>query len=230
MCDQKQFISGLNKLGLSLSQQQLENILLYCQELQKWNRRVNLIARNTSSIDIVEKHFLDSLTLMPVIQQYGLEQKDHAEHTDHTTETTLLDVGTGAGFPGLVLAIALPELSVTLVEPRQKRVSFLRHIIRTLGLANVQVKDQRIEPGQGWEGPVPSFITSRAVAAADIFLPMIEVIAAEKTVVIMMGAEEISSKEKKDLHTTGWHSLEEPEFQLPFSQHPRVLTLLQKLA
>jgi 16S rRNA (guanine527-N7)-methyltransferase len=230
MCDHKQFLKGLSKLGLSLSSQQTESIQLYCQELQKWSKRVNLIARNTSPLDIVEKHFLDSLTLMPVIQQYGLEQQDDGVDAGHASETTLIDVGTGAGFPGLVLAIALPELAVILFEPRQKRVSFLRHIIRTLGLTNVQVKDQRIELGQEWEGPEPSFITSRAVAAVDVFLPMIEGVAAQKTVVIMMAAEEISSQEKKELHTTGWHSLEERKLQLPFSCHPRVLTLLQKLA
>jgi 16S rRNA (guanine527-N7)-methyltransferase len=171
----------------------------------------------------VEKHFLDSLTLMPVIQQYGLEQQGDGE-------TTLVDVGTGAGFPGLVLAIALPKLAVTLVEPRQKRVSFLRHIIRTLGLTNVQVKDQRIEPGQGWEGSEPTFITSRAVAAIEVFLPMIESITAAKTVVIMMGAEEVQTGEKNELHSLGWQQMEGRKFQLPFSRHPRVLTLLQKFA
>ena len=80
---------------------------------------------------MVEKHFLDSLTLLPVIRQYGLDN-------EMNSHASLLDVGTGAGFPGLVLAAALPELDVTLVEPRQKRVFFLCHIIRTLGLTNVQ--------------------------------------------------------------------------------------------
>ncbi len=178
MCNQKQFLSGLNKLSLSLSPQQTDSILLYCQELQKWSKRVNLIARNTSPTDIVEKHFLDSLTLLPVIRQYGLEQGKVGNDRDN--EVSLVDVGSGAGFPGLVLAAVLPELTVTLVEPRQKRVSFLRHIIRILGLTNVQVTDQRIEPGQAWDGPECTFITSRAVAATDTFLPLIEGIATEK--------------------------------------------------
>ncbi len=226
MCDRKQFLSGLNKLGLSLSPQQTESILLYCQELRKWSKRINLIARNTSATDIVEKHFLDSLTLMPVIQQYGLDQQGDA---GHTTETTLVDVGTGAGFPGLVLATALPELAVILVEPRQKRVSFLRHIIRTLGLTNVQIKEQRIDPGQGWDGPKSTFITSRAVAAVNIFLPMIEGIASEKTVIIMMGAsDEKGLSGQQDQTATDWQCLEEQRFTLPFSHHPRALTLLQK--
>lgn len=222
MCDQKQFLSGLNKLGLSLSPQQTESILVYCQELRKWSKRINLIARHTSPRDIVEKHFLDSLTLVPVIQQYGLYSLKQGRGVNNKiSKISLLDIGTGAGFPGLVLATAQPELSVTLVEPRQKRVSFLRHIIRTLGLKNVQIIDQRIEPGQSWEGPEFSFITSRAVAARDIFLPMIEGIATNKTVVIMMGASDKQA-------AADWRCLEERKFVLPFSHHPRVLTLLQK--
>ncbi len=229
MCNQKQFLNGLNKLGLSLAPQQADSILLYCQELQKWSKRVNLIARNTSPTDIVEKHFLDSLTLLPVIRQYGLEQGKVGNDRDN--EVSLVDVGSGAGFPGLVLAAALPELIVTLVEPRQKRVSFLRHIIRILGLTNVQVTDQRIEPGQAWDGPECTFITSRAVAATDTFLSLIEGIATEKTVVIMMGATDESSLPGQEKQiVAGWQCLEEQKFTLPFSHHPRVLTLLQKVA
>ncbi|CAK8715014.1 Ribosomal RNA small subunit methyltransferase G [Candidatus Electrothrix laxa] len=225
MCNRKQFLSGLNKLDLSLSQQQTDSLLLYCQELQKWSKRINLIARNTSPNDIVEKHFLDSLTLLPVIGQYSLDKE-----RDGDEGVSLLDVGTGAGFPGLALATVLPELMVTLVEPRQKRVSFLRHIIRSLGLTNVQIIDQRIEPKQAWNGPKCTFITSRAVAAVDVFLPMIEDIASKKTIVIMMGAtNEESSFKKKQQTVAGWQCLEERRFLLPFSSHPRILTLLQKV-
>ncbi|MGB5685571.1 MAG: 16S rRNA (guanine(527)-N(7))-methyltransferase RsmG, partial [Candidatus Electrothrix sp.] len=217
---------------LSLSPQQADSILLYCQELQKWNKRVNLIARNTSPTDIVEKHFLDSLTLLPVIHRYGLEQgRGEKAGSDKDNGVSLVDVGSGAGFPGLVLAAALPELIVTLVEPRQKRVSFLRHIIRILGLTNVQVTDQRIEPGQAWDGPECTFITSRAVAATGAFLPLIEGIATKKTVVIMMGAtDEASLPGQEKQIAVGWQCLEEQKFTLPFSHHPRVLTLLQKVA
>lgn len=223
MCNQKQFLSGLDTLGLTVPQKQIDLLLLYCQELQKWSQRINLIARNTSARDIVEKHFLDSLTLLPVIRQYGLEQEGDSE-------VSLLDIGSGAGFPGLVLAAALPKLTVTLVEPRQKRVSFLRHVIRLLGLTNVLVTDQRIETGQAWDGLEFTFITSRAVAAADVFLPMIKGIATENTVVIMMGATDgTSSPGQEEQVAAGWQCLEERKFFLPFSHHPRVLTLLQKV-
>ncbi|MCI5160124.1 MAG: 16S rRNA (guanine(527)-N(7))-methyltransferase RsmG [Candidatus Electrothrix sp. AUS1_2] len=220
MCDQKQFLSGLDTLGLTVPQKQLDGLLLYCQELQKWSKRINLIARNTDARDIVEKHFLDSLTLLPIIRQYSQEER---------SEVSLMDVGTGAGFPGLALAAALPELAVTLVEPRQKRISFLRHIVRTLGLTNVRIEEQRIEPGQSRDGPEFTFITSRAVAAKETFLPLIEGIATKKTVVIMMGATgENPEDDPEGLETSGWISLGEHRFSLPFSGDPRVLTLWRK--
>lgn len=226
MCNRKQLLNGLNKLSLSLVPQQTDSILLYCRELQKWSGRINLIARNTSATDIVEKHFLDSLTLLPLIQQ-GNDSRGKFG-------ISLLDIGTGAGFPGLVLATALPELSVTLVEPRQKRVSFLRHIIRILALKNVQIIDQRIEAGQTWERPEYSFITSRAVAARDVFLPMITGIATANTVVIMMSAGDEKSEfgqERRSTHQSiaGWECLEEQRFSLPFSHDPRTLTLFRKI-
>ncbi len=222
MCNRKQFLTGLDRLSIQLTNEQIDHLLLYCRELQKWSKRINLIARNTSAADIVEKHFLDSLTLLPIIQQYGTEQ-------DRDSEITLLDVGTGAGFPGLVLAAVMPELQVTLAEPRQKRVSFLRHIIRTLQLSNVRVADRRIEPGQSVEKHEDgfTFITSRAVAAIDIFLPLIEGVATGDTVVIMMGAADKGSKQSSP-PGTGWRRIEERKFTLPFSGHPRILSMLRK--
>ena len=96
--------TGLGQLGIRVTETALGGLVRYCLDLEKWNRRVNLVARNTSLADIVEKHFLDSLTLLPLIQKYGLEQgNDSGENFG----INLLDVGTGAGFPGLVLATAL---------------------------------------------------------------------------------------------------------------------------
>ncbi len=145
------FQSGLRKLNIPLDGIALEKLLLYAGELEKWSRRINLIARKTTTRDVVEKHFLDSLTLLPFVVG-----------KDNLPSATLLDVGTGAGFPGLVLAVALPDLQVILVEPRLKRVSFLRHIIRTLSLANVEIIDQRLESAPGLQEKKIDYVTSRA--------------------------------------------------------------------
>ena len=170
--------SGLKQLGLSVDEPVVEQLLVYAGELQKWNRRINLVARNTSPADVIEKHFLDSLTLLPFFESSGAQQ-------------ILLDVGTGAGFPGLVLAVALPDLQVILVEPRSKRVSFLRHVIRTLALANVEVVGQRLESVPELYTRNIDFVTSRAVAEPSVFLPMVApFLARGARALLMLGREQ----------------------------------------
>lgn len=158
-----QFLSrGLHSLGLSpLPAAGLAQLWLYFAELDKWNRKMNLVAQ-APALDILETHFLDSLTLLPQI-----------------TDGPLLDVGSGAGFPGLVVKIACPELSVTLLEPRQKRVTFLQHVIRALKLSGIQVVAKRLNADDRdfvqAHGRFP-LITSRALAEIDPFLSLVEAI------------------------------------------------------
>ena len=213
MCDRKLFIRGLDRLGVKLEGDQVDNILLYCHELQKWNKRINLIARNTPATEVIEKHFLDSLTLLPVIDQYG------------GNSATLLDVGTGAGFPGLVLAAALPDLQVTLVEPRQKRVSFLRHIIRTLQLTNVRLIEDRLEQA-GLSKHDFTFITSRAVADGGRFLAMLGDVPGPDTLVIVMQATD--DLEQWIQGSQGWQLVKKRKLQLPISGAPRLLSVVRK--
>ena len=216
MCDRKLFLKGLDRLGIRLEGGAVEDILLYCRELTKWNKRINLVARNTPPAEILEKHFLDSLTLLPVIDQYG------------GTSATLLDVGTGAGFPGLVLAAAQSELQVTLVESRQKRVSFLRHIIRKLQLVNVKVIADRLEHADNLAGENFSFITSRAVADAGRFLSMIEGIPGSDTVVIVMQATDVVEQWISGSRTENWQLLSSQKKMLPFTGAPRLLSVVRK--
>lgn len=136
----------------------LSRLVTYYKELKHWSRRINLIAKKATDKEILEKHFLDSLTLLPLLQ-------GDASH--------LLDVGTGAGFPGLVCKAAEPRLRLTLVEPRQKRVAFLSHIKRTLGLEELVILDCRVEDESlvATEGDY-THITSRAVTEVKPFLEM----------------------------------------------------------
>jgi 16S rRNA (guanine527-N7)-methyltransferase len=150
---------GLASLEIDLDADAVDRLYLYFVELKKWSRKVNLIAKSTADEQIIENHFLDSLTLLPVLEGNHIH---------------LLDVGTGAGFPGLVLKAANPAMQLTLVEPRLKRVSFLKHIVRTLGLTGVEVLACRIED----ENSLPSatgftHITSRAVTEICGFLEMV---------------------------------------------------------
>ncbi len=202
---------GAQQLGLNLGGEAVERLLVYLAELMKWSRRINLIARDTPEAQVIENHFLDSLTLLPLLQ--GRE------------EVHLLDVGTGAGFPGLALACVLPEARFTLVEPRQKRVSFLRHVIRILGLTNTSVVADRIEPHvAAWQGRF-SHITSRAVAEPSLFLPLVRPLATPATRVILMLARDEALAGIEQIPSGPWRIDEIKKSTLPFSGAPRLLAV-----
>ena len=153
-------------LGISLSAKQLAAFAQYEAELLEWNTRFNLTAIREAD-GIRTKHFLDSLTLLPFIPA-DRPQK-------------LVDIGTGAGFPGLPLRILLPNLSVTLVESVGKKVEFCRHVAAALGLGQVSALKLRAEEmGQDKAHREAYDIASaRAVAylpvLAEYLLPLVKV-------------------------------------------------------
>ena len=127
------FLAGAARLGLSLNPSQLEQFRTYFGELAAWNRRFNLTAI-TDYDQALSRHFLDSLTPLPIIRAAGA--------------STLIDVGSGAGFPGLPLLIACPRLRVTLLDSMQKRIAFCRHIAGTLALEPRLVTARAEEAGR----------------------------------------------------------------------------------
>lgn len=202
-------VRGGAQLGLAVDPAGVERLLAYLAELMKWSRRVNLIARDTPETQVVETHFLDSLTLLPFLDGAG--------------EVHLLDVGSGAGFPGLALACVRPDARFTLCEPRQKRVSFLRHVVRTLGLANVEVVAERIEAHLAdWPGRF-THITSRAVAEPAAFLPLVRPLVTPATRVLLMLARAEGLAGIDRLVSGPWRVDAERRFVLPFSKAPRLV-------
>jgi 16S rRNA (guanine527-N7)-methyltransferase len=117
-------------VGLSLTARQVSMFERYEQELLEWNERFNLTAIRDSE-GIRSKHFLDSLTCLLVMKE--------------PLPTRLIDIGTGAGFPGIPLKIILPNLRLTLVESVGKKADFCRHVVQTLGLEQVDVLQSRAE-------------------------------------------------------------------------------------
>ena len=116
-------------LGIELNEQQLAQFEIYKNELLQWNAKTNLISENSAQ-EIITRHFLDSLTALQFID---------------TPAARMIDVGCGAGFPGLPLKIALPSLELYLLETNRKKVSFLKHVIRLLNLSTVVVLHERVE-------------------------------------------------------------------------------------
>lgn len=208
-----QLREGCRILEIGLEAEAVERLFVYFTELLHWSRKINLIAKGTGEAEILENHFLDSLTLLPLLAAF---ENCH-----------LLDVGTGAGFPGLVCKAARPGLTVTLLEPRLKRVSFLRHVIRTLGLEGVDVLAGRVEDEVLLpSNPIFTHITSRAVTDCGEFLKMVSRLCAPQTTVICMKG----SKWREELQDMGklspaisFQHVGTLERELPFSGAKRAL-------
>jgi 16S rRNA (guanine527-N7)-methyltransferase len=146
---------GLEDLAPDLPVAAREHQLRYLDELGRWNAAYNLTAvRDTR--DMVVRHLLDSLALLPLLRKMA-----------RYPVLRLLDVGSGAGLPGIPLAIAEPQLAVTVLDSNGKKARFLRHVQRTLGLSNVEIAEARVEDWQDAAGY--DVIVSRAFASLSEF-------------------------------------------------------------
>lgn len=151
--DLSRFESGLSQLNISLSREQTEQFVLYFELLTDWNSRMNLTAI-TEWEEVVTKHFIDSLVLIKAVND--LKEVPYS----------VIDVGTGAGFPGIPLKIVFPNLRITLLDSLNKRVNFLNEVIDSLGLSGIDAVHGRAEDFASSEKYRQQFdlAVSRAVA------------------------------------------------------------------
>ena len=155
---EREFCLALSELGCSDA---FSSFLRYAQLLEEWNAKFNLTAIEERE-EVYEKHFMDCLIPLTLVTLSG----------------SVCDVGSGAGFPGLVWAIARPELSITLIEPTGKRCTFLEEVKRQLKLSNVTVLNRRAEDCRDLRESFDA-VTARAVAnlsvLSELCVPLVKI-------------------------------------------------------
>ena len=147
--NKEEFIEELKKIGIDVNDNQLDLLDKYYKLLIDWNEKINLTGI-TDENDVYLKHFYDSLTLIKGV--------------DLTKDISLCDVGSGAGFPGIVLKIIFPNLKITLIDSLQKRVNFLNLVIKELDLNGIEALHYRMEDFSRENEEKYDYITARAVA------------------------------------------------------------------
>ena len=168
--------------NISFTAHQFAQLELYQTLLSEWNQRMNLTAIIDAD-EVREKHFLDCLLLVPLVKE----------------AKSLVDVGSGAGFPAIPLAIALPELSIAMVEPIGKRTMFLNEVVKQLGLKNAIVFNERAEEFVQRK-ILYDVATARALAALPILLELCAPLVKTNGIVIAMkgssALEELASSKR----------------------------------
>ena len=152
-----EFIKELKILGIDVTKEQLEKLDIYCDFLLEYNTHTNLTAIKNRE-EVYLKHFYDSLTLTKIINL--------------NEYTTLLDIGTGAGFPGMVLKIFFPHLQVYLVDSNNKKTKFLNELKEKLNVDNLEVINNRIENITKYYINKIDIVTARAVTNLPVLLEL----------------------------------------------------------
>ena len=157
------------KLGIEIKNNQLDLFKTYYKVLLEWNEKINLISRKEENI--LERHFLDSILFLPEIEKLCRCWSRPAP------TATVLDIGSGGGFPAIPLAIMKPKWGFTLCESIKKKANFLTHLVKELGLKNITVINDRVE-NIASKGRFQTclyknkfdFVTVRAVAKLDVLI------------------------------------------------------------
>ena len=200
------FVNYLKELNIEITPEKLEQLNKYYNLLIEWNEKINLTSITTKE-DVYLKHFYDSLTLNKSI--------------DLNSVSTLCDIGTGAGFPGLVLKIMFPHLKITLLDSLNKRTEFLKLVITELNLTDIEVINSRAEEYKNRE--FFDIVTARAVAPLNILLELATPIS-KKYVILMKANCEEELKNTKNLYKELSLELEsKEEFLLPFENSKRTI-------
>lgn len=210
----EEFIVALNNINIHLTKEAEDALEIYASFLLKYNEHTNLTAIKTMS-EIYLKHFYDSLTISKLVD---------------FNNGKLLDVGTGAGFPGMVLAVCFPNLQVDLLDSNNKKIKFLEELIKKLNLTNVQTVYSRAEDYTRVNREKYDYVTSRAVADLRVLLELnIPSLKINGEFLVMKGNidEELKLSQNaiKKLFCT---ITKKEEFTLPFNSGTRNIMIIKK--
>ena len=210
------FIDMLKELDLMLNNKQIENFYYYMNELIEWNKNINLTAI-TEEREIIQKHFIDSLTIIKYLKN----------------NDKIIDVGTGAGFPGIPLKISNETLDITLLDSLNKRINFLNTVVDELKLENINCIHGRAEEFARMKQKRESYdiATSRAVANLNVLveylLPFVKI---GGSCICMKGPniEDEIENSKNAIKILGGKIEKVEEFNLPNADIRRTIILIRK--
>ena len=207
---------GSQILRVELDEKQKKQLEKYSELLTEWNEKINLTAI-TEPKEIAVKHFLDSMT--PII-------------TGHI-KGKVIDVGTGAGFPGLVLKIAKPEISLTLLDSLNKRINFLKEVSSELALDGIEFVHARAEDGaRGVHREKYDTVVSRAVAnmtvLSELCLPFLKPGGSFLALKGPLADEELTAA-KRAIHILGGEIEDVYETEIPFSELSHKIIIVKKV-
>ena len=214
--NKEDFIKELKKINIEISKEQIDKLDKFYELLISWNEKINLTAI-TKKEDVYLKHFYDSLTLIKAV--------------DLGKDLTVLDVGTGAGFPGIVLKIIFPNLKITLLDTLKKRTDYLQIMIKELGLKDIEVICSRAEDYTKNNREKYDLVVARAVSHLEI---LIEIVFATVKIngyfIAMKGDCALEIKESEPIISKLSGNIEDVLcFELPIENSKRTLIKIKKV-
>ncbi|MBR4178078.1 MAG: 16S rRNA (guanine(527)-N(7))-methyltransferase RsmG [Bacilli bacterium] len=213
--NKEMFKNEIKKFNIKIDQKQENQLEIYKEELKKWNKKTNL----TTIIDdegIYLKHFYDSICIKKAID---------------INNKNICDFGTGAGFPGLVLAIIFNKATVTLLESNGKKIEFLKHIVNVLDLKNVKIIKDRAEIYGKSNRELFDIVTCRAVSNLNIILELSIALLKINGCFIPLKSnveEELKNSEKK-YKMLGYNLENKIEYELPIEKSKRTILVFKKV-
>ena len=208
-------IEKANSIGVEISQKQAEQFYKYMELLLEWNEKMNLTAI-TDPEEVILKHFIDSLTIIPYLKEAD----------------TVLDIGTGAGFPGIPLKILEENEKFTLLDSLNKRIIFLQTVITELELKNIQAIHGRAEEFVSKRREVYDVVTSRAVARLNVLLEyMLPFVKVGGRCICMKSFEIVEElkEAKKAIEILGGEIEKIDEITLPNTDIKRKIVVIKKV-